>query len=1081
MTLYFDLKESTDRLPSLLMISASAGTGKTYTITDLAARWMLENNQRPESLLMVTFSKDAARELKTKLRSRVQKWIEALEETAIGSDELDSNEVPREAARLVAAKLGTEVALGRMRSILSDLDEVSARTIHSFIGTITKVDAKKQTNAQSLVERAVNEELIWRANTETMTVQQALRSSGKKAKLESRMKSLNKRMRLAVDRMASAGEYVSLQNDNDSGFTALLTRARARVDKLRQDEGVSTFDGMISDLAGELHEGAESLATALRDQFKLVMIDEFQDTDKLQWQIFQTLFRDPSYGPVTSMVLVGDPKQAIYGFRGGDVEVFRAQQQEIQQIESPNSKLAVLETNYRSNKPVVAAYNGLFLFANEAKWPLASVVPSSESTSGEELSALTYRPVLAAKGGDGRFEIRRVAGNVTGARPIIVRDVRNEVVRLLRSGVAAADIAILCTQKEQLKAIGRELRRHNVLSVNVRVDSVFGSDAAWQLRTLLWMLDEPNNPRRVKLLPTIWFELAPSDISELSLLVETDGFAAVHRRLLNGRTLRRVLGLSQGERSYTDLEHLCELIDMEFPKASSPLVIQRWLEEMHEDAANADDESARRRIESDANAVRLTTVHSSKGLEWRHVLVADLHLSDPETTINSFTTGEGRVIDVASIVGIEGSDLERIAESRRIDENRRLIYVALTRGKESVVAWIHAEPKGAAPFAELVAKIATEISAEEKLAYLESWRDAFPGVPVEFPVVRLVDEDHFRSFPDETATPKETRLLPIYEAAGTVNEAKRRWSYSGLGISSLVVSDTEWDAAVVEVATVKDEDVELDDGTDEDPGRSVFGTLRGASLGLALHRYFELVIGGRELSAEEKRKTLDQAFGEFGLLDVPDLMPALLDQLLYRPLGPFFKGKCFDDYANTANDLVSAEMRFTLPLAGGRDDDRLLEITRLACELDPSGPFYDFFTTLLTTPHYATRLTQGYLTGSLDLVVNVGTRVEPVMVVVDYKTNGAPVSKKYDPESLNQEMAKSGYPMQALLYTVALFRFIRSRTSVAKPEELIGGVLYYYVRGALVNASPQDGLMTWQVPPALVVAVSDALDGRGRS
>jgi len=102
------------------------------------------------------------------------------------------------------------------------------------------------------------------------------------------------------------------------------------------------------------------------------------------------------------------------------------------------------------------------------------------------------------------------------------------------------------------------------------------------------------------------------------------------------------------------------------------------------------------------------------------------------------------------------------------------------------------------------------------------------------------------------------------------------------------------------------------------------------------------------------------------------------------------------------------------------------------------------------------------------------------MVVVDYKTNGAPITKKYDPESLNMEMAKSGYPMQALLYTVALYRFIRSRVTTPNPEELIGGVLYYYVRGALVNASPEDGLMTWQVPSSLIVAVSDALDGRGK-
>ncbi len=1080
MSLTFNIDESTEHLPSLLMISASAGTGKTYTITDLAVRWLLENNERPESLLMVTFSKDAARELKTKLRSRVKKWLQALEEVARGSVEGDSNEVPRSGAATIISKMGPEVAMARMRSILSDLDEASARTIHSFIGTITKIDAKEQTSANSLVERAVHEELIWRANSETKTVGAALDSSGLNATLETRINALDSRMRSAVDKMASAGEHVSLQNDGNSGFASLLSSARMRVDKLRADEGISTFDGMISDLAAELHEGAEALALALRDQYKIVMIDEFQDTDKVQWEIFQTLFRDTAYGAPTTMVLVGDPKQAIYGFRGGDVEVFRAQQQEIEQRDDPSLKVAVLGTNYRSNKPIIAAYNGLFLFANEIGWPLASMIRPLESQSGEAIPALIYRPVHAAKEGEGRFEIRRAEGKVSQAEPVIRRDVCNEVVRLLNSGVAAPDIAILCAQTRQLKLIGRELQRRKVLSVNVRVDNVFGSDAAWQLRTLLWMLDEPNNPRRVKLLPALWFVLNPSDIADLTLLLASEGFAAVHRHLLNGKTLRKVLGLPQGERCYTDVEHLCELIDMEFPKSSNPLVIRRWLEEMHEEASKANDESARRRIESDANAVRLTTAHASKGLEWKHVLVADLHLTDPKVTISTFTNSEGRVIDVSSVVGIDDVELKQIAESRRIDENRRLIYVALTRGKESVISWIHTEPSSAAPFLDLARDLSIELTSEEGANYLEKWRAEYPGLPIEYPIVRTINEEHFTEFPDVVVKFSEIRLLPTYETPGSVTEAKRRWSYSGLGISSLIESQSEWDAPVVDVAAVKDEDVELDDGSQDDPGRSVFGQLRGASLGLAIHRYFEIIVGAPEITAERKQIALTKAFGEFGILDIPSAMPELLDRLLHRPLGSMFQNKSFADFAGTANELVSAEMRFTLPLFGNLSDDRLMEITKLVCDHDPQGQFAPFFKQLLKTPHYATRLTQGYLTGSLDLVVNVGSEEKPSMVVVDYKTNGAPITKKYDPESLNMEMAKSGYPMQALLYTVALYRFIRSRVTTSNPEELIGGVLYYYVRGALVNASPEDGLMTWQVPSSLIVAVSDALDGRGK-
>jgi exodeoxyribonuclease V beta subunit len=1074
----FDLNQSTKNLPSLLMISASAGTGKTYTITDLAAKWMLENDQKPESLLMVTFSKDAARELKSKLRGRVKKWLQAIEEVTNGSSENDSDEVPRIGARSVIEELGSDVALARIRSILSSLDEASARTIHSFIGTITKIDSKEQTSANSLVERAVHEELIWRANTQTKTILEALATSGKESALETRISDLDKRMRAAVDKMSSAGEHVILKNEAETGFSDLLTSARKRVDRLREDEGVSTFDGMIADLAEELQDGAEPLTLTLRDQYRLVMIDEFQDTDKVQWEIFRTLFRDEKFGAPTKMVLVGDPKQAIYGFRGGDVEVFRAEQQNIESQPDSDLRLSLLDTNYRSNEPVVAAYNGLFLFANEAGWPLASAVSSSDTPSGEEIPAMVYLPVFAAKDGEGKFEIRRVDQLVTKAQPIIVRDVCNEVVRLLNSGIAAPDIAILCSRTAQLKFIGRELQKRKVLSVNVRVDNVFASDAAWQLRTLLWMLDEPNNPRRVKLLPTIWFELTPSVVESLVTVLGLEGFAGVHRQLLNGKTLRRILGQPQGERNYTDLEHLCELIDMEYPRGTNPLVIRRWLEEMHQEAKKADDESARRRIESDANAVRLTTIHSSKGLEWKHVLVADLHLTAPKVSISTFTNSEGRVIDVSSVTGVEDVELKRIAEVKRIDEARRLIYVALTRGKESVISWIHTQSKDPAPFLELTNHLTSEEWLPQLPDLLEKWKLEFPDVPIELPVVRTIDDEHFREFPDANPVGGEERRIPTYEAPGEVSERKRRWSYSGLGISSLVDSSVEWDAPVVEVAAVKDEDVELDDGTHDDPGRLVFGNLRGASLGLAIHRYFELVVGAPALSDEQKLAYLERAFGEFCILSIPNDMSELLERLMNRPLGEMFGGRSFNDFADSANTSISAEMRFTLPLSSGEQEDRLLEITKLAYEHDPEGQFAEFFKKLLHSPHYASRLAQGYLTGSLDLVVNVGTPESPSMVVVDYKTNGAPVTKKYDPQSLNLEMAKSGYPMQALLYSIALYRFIRSRTNHPKPESLIGGVMYYYVRGALVNANEDDGLMTWRVPESLIVAVSDALDGR---
>jgi exodeoxyribonuclease V beta subunit len=171
-------------------------------------------------------------------------------------------------------------------------------------------------------------------------------------------------------------------------------------------------------------------------------------------------------------------------------------------------------------------------------------------------------------------------------------------------------------------------------------------------------------------------------------------------------------------------------------------------------------------------------------------------------------------------------------------------------------------------------------------------------------------------------------------------------------------------------------------------------------------------------------------------------------------------------------------MRFTLPLRGTYEDghDRLRGIGALVVEGDPEGPYRRFFEDIANTSVREPRLLEGFLTGSIDLVAQVGSGADQRFVVVDYKTNVLKVSDNYGALNLIPEMAMSGYPLQGLLYSVALHRFLKTRLRHYVPHQHLGGMTYYYVRGATNAANDPDiGLANWKVPANVVVSVSDYL------
>ena len=211
-----------------------------------------------------------------------------------------------------------------------------------------------------------------------------------------------------------------------------------------------------------------------------------------------------------------------------------------------------------------------------------------------------------------------------------------------------------------------------------------------------------------------------------------------------------------------------------------------------------------------------------------------------------------------------------------------------------------------------------------------------------------------------------------------------------------------------------------------------------------------------------------------GLVDVTSQFECLLT----TPLGELFDHVSLDGLGQSEGITTANEMRFTLPLEGtGSATDRLIDIGKIASDVEPDGPYADFFSTLAAGEYRPTRLFQGFLVGSIDLVAEVGDPGR--FVVLDYKSNLLKDASSYAPDELRGEMALSGYPLQGLLYSVALHRFLARRLKDYSPEQHLGGICYLYVRGPLLEGQgPDAGLATWKIPTETVIGVSDLLAGK---
>ncbi len=894
--------------------------------------------------------------------------------------------------------------------------------------------------------------------------------------------------------------------------------ARRRMAALKQQLRVQTYDDLIDRVADALEgDQAGALAARLRAQYAIALVDEFQDTDPRQWRIFDRVFGAGSSAP--ALFVIGDPKQAIYGFRGGDVETYL--EARATAVDAPP-----LSHNFRSRPAVLDAIEALYAQA-EATLGAVTDAPAGEvartpATPATPATDAPGAPAAAQAGPAGtaspfldpriRFHPVRPGGQRADAdclrdgapAPALVlwqapapetgRDGKRKphsapdsralatdacvaaihaVLSDARAGratidgrpVQPGDIAVLVRKHHEATRIREALAKIGIPAVAAGKQSLFATDEAHELHALLQALRHGGDAGRLRAaLSTV---LVGEDARRIAALdaggqaLQQWHLAALRWRErwrqggplglvgdLCARQATRLLGLADGERRLTNYLQLAEQLQEAQRGAPGLHGLVDWLERAIAEAS-ADDDAQLLRLESDARRVQVVTLHKSKGLEYPLVFLPYVGIGGkaPEPGRRVVVhDGDGRVLHWKLQAATSGWDVaaERWKAAQRA-EDARLLYVGLTRARDAL--WLatgefynHMQ----SPLWPMVADPAA-LRARAPQAIAVDGRTPAAALPW------LPQEDEGEVPPARTAT----RAL-----------ASDWWVYSFTQLANADAGGDTSSAATQPAAGGRDEpagateaEAPVDDGFDP--------RFAGSRFGVVLHEVFENADfaawrhwrSGDDAPAGEGER-IAEALGRGGYTaterdDGIALLTGLAGRTLTVPLPEGIR------LADLPPQQRRAEIEFQFALSPTRTG-------RLLALLHGHG--------LLRTRHGfgGRRQLEGLMTGLVDLTYLHDDR----WYVLDYKSNRL---SGYGPAQMDEAMEHSEYPLQALIYTVALHRWLRFRLGDRYDYARdFGGVRYLFCRGIDPADSAAPGVRAWTFAPGLVHAVDALFAGQAQ-
>ncbi|MGH8560246.1 MAG: exodeoxyribonuclease V subunit beta [Methylococcales bacterium] len=836
---------------------------------------------------------------------------------------------------------------------------------------------------------------------------------------------------------------------------------REQIETAKRKRRIMTYDDQLTRLYEALQDSrGPDFAHNLRQNFPIAMIDEFQDTDAVQYGIFRTIYGDAN---ATALTLIGDPKQSIYRFRGSDIFTY------MQARRDAGNAGYTLDTNWRSTPGLIRAVNAIFEFRvapfiyHEAIAFFAVSPADSPDPSKDRSHPFDDRPAEAP------LTIWKIPLNEEGkpfnkgpAQELLSKATASQIAKLLTkpkpAKTKASDIAVLVRTQYEGQAIQAALRERGIASVSIAKDKLYHSEEAGGLEMLLVAIAESGNRQAMRnalassLLNLTYPEMdriradeeawqAWSDnLKHLGELWRHKGFMAMFHHLLDSQGIgESIAHRGNAERRLTNLMHLAELLQEASKQHPEPSSLLAWFDRQRRQSGIRESEP---RLESDEDLVRIVTIHSSKGLEYPVVFLPFVWsakpIRDTKTNLIEYHDQSGKAWLDAGSSPETRKKAHCLAEKERLAEDLRLLYVALTRARSKIyLAWGRVNANN------------QDLSGQSALAYLlhsrQSAEDLDHALPAGFAAGNDLDADLQRLLQDSGGNIEICELPESDSRPEAVSEA---WPDHRIEVSEFKGRiATDWRIASFTGLT-RDVHQPAQQGSPRILDDPIMNFPAGSRTGSFLHLILENLDFQGPL--ETQAQALWQRFAprfNFDSSTNPEIMTRWLGNIVNTRLNP--RGLRLKDLPMTKR-LNELEFDFSL---------RHVEISALNRVLhEHAGRALE----AIETENF-----QGIVNGVIDLIFAHEGRY----YIADYKTNYLGGSlDDYLPEKLADAIFDRRYDLQYLLYTLALHRYLKQRIAGYRYTEHVGGVYYLFLRAMRPEDTHYRGI--FQVMPDQAVVES---------
>lgn len=1116
--LFKEFDAATTPIEGHMLLEASAGTGKTYSLMRVLLRLLVEKGIELDRILVVTFTNAATDELSSRLRSNLTELIEQIRLKKNGSfnDLLDSWEEKKYCSAEILEKLQTA---------LNKIDDAAIFTIHGFCQRILQDfvfsskgnydfeigdDSDAKDKALTTFLRTNLPKAYPTCPTEQLSLARDIPWADilSTAAGLSRTKPLTQQMKLMKD-----SEHEPEEETNQF-FNTFIDQATTLYEKNKKDERLFTFDDLLIEAEERIVKDPE-FTKAIQNLYGAALIDEFQDTDPIQYSIFKHLFLDDPEGS-KPVIFVGDPKQSIYRFRNASLETYLLAKNEI-------NNLYQLVKNYRSTPGIIAGVNEYFN-------------PKGKGPDGGFLNqALTYSPVQFNKKKlplllekNGKLEPlpsfafwsnadTKALSNAEALRDMEAIAIAEEIESLLKENVLyegrrlrPSDIAILVAKRFHADKVIEQLRKRGIRTLRSSNENVLCSKEAHELKSVLEAMYDPRDTRLVaaaqatRIFGDSLNDLLNNDAAsaQARLLLENSAkiyekrgiIAAVSNLFAGAKTEERLLQYG-GERALTNYQHILELLHQQHNTIDNLQGLLRWLKQ--EQKKNNDSYTLRR--ETDSDVVRVETIHSSKGLQYPVVYYLDRPIS--------FSKSQEFRDDATGVITFYETEQKAPDDfvEKSYEESMRLLYVAMTRATARVVLpYFFKKTKSGAPHGSVGGKypLAQAISGETSggmaiINGLNRLREALSPKEASAREVRkallegisehnknnahplMLSEKALNAYsPFDIRFDFEPGKFSDFEVsireqiehldlrAGRGDRQNRSWISSSF--TSLLRTMEAQDSAVITDETEASESEEpVAASKEEDILEVLKGSQSAAEFGTKVHELLEKIFDKNFHNWKLRvYKFLDDRFKgyvapetEERKAEIETKTEEFFENLFEAKILPSTPGFHLAQLFKNLKDC-RPELKFMLSVGAPIKGRERLTASLLAETLTAFDSRYKDF-------HLSELDMRGYLTGSIDLAFAADGKYW----VIDWKTNkidyrnNAP--ELYTPEAVDALMKNNHYELQLTLYLVALKRMLEVRLNLPEGEgyKVIGGAIYCFLRGINKEGRgtyferPKDGLI----------------------